>query len=70
MPLITLLGLGPGDPQLITGEARAILERCDVVYLRTSQHPAVAALPPERLRTFDHLYQDAVDFADVYRHIA
>ena len=42
---ITLLGLGPGDPQMLTQEAREWLQRLDTLYLRTKAHPAVETLP-------------------------
>ena len=42
---ITILGLGPGDPQLITRQAWEILKNCKEVYLKTRQHPAIAELP-------------------------
>ncbi len=42
---VTLLGLGPGDPGLLTRQAWEWLERLSEVTLRTAQHPAVAAFP-------------------------
>ncbi len=70
MPAITLLGLGPGDPHMLTHEAREVLERSRVLYLRTSRHPAVDNALLQRAHTFDHLYQSASDFDEVYRQIA
>lgn len=49
---ITLLGLGPGDPALLTGKARETIDGLGEIYLRTKQHPLAASLP-EKTRVFD-----------------
>ena len=49
---ITLLGLGPGDPALLTGKARETIDGLGEIYLRTKQHPVAASLP-EKTRVFD-----------------
>jgi tetrapyrrole methylase family protein/MazG family protein len=68
--MLTILGLGPGDPQLLTRQAWEILNTSNVVYLRTRKHPTVAGLPATlTLRDFDELYEHDSDFADVYAHI-
>ena len=68
---ITIIGLGPGDANLITREGWRILEESGLVYLRTAEHPAVADLPATtRRRTFDHIYEEAHDFSAVYAQIA
>jgi tetrapyrrole methylase family protein/MazG family protein len=68
--MLTILGLGPGDPQLLTRQAWEILNTSNVVYLRTRKHPTVAGLPAKLiLRDFDELYEHDSDFADVYAHI-
>jgi len=68
---ITIVGLGPGDAGLITRQAWHLLSAADTVYLRTGRHPAAAQLPPHlQLHTFDHIYRDAAQFADIYRRIA
>ena len=55
---ITLLGLGPGDPNTLTLEARDALERAREIFLRTRQHPTVAALPAHlQVHSFDYLYE-------------
>jgi tetrapyrrole methylase family protein/MazG family protein len=46
-PRLTLLGLGPGSPELLTRQALAWLERAGEVYVRSPNHPALAALPRE-----------------------
>jgi tetrapyrrole methylase family protein/MazG family protein len=68
---ITILGLGPGDAALLTRAAWELLERTEVLYLRTAIHPTVAALPPTiELRPFDTLYESAADFGAIYQQIA
>jgi tetrapyrrole methylase family protein/MazG family protein len=67
---LTVVGLGPGNPSLITREAWSALEAAGTVYLRTATHPAVAGLPPEvELVSFDEYYERYSDFSDVYRAI-
>jgi tetrapyrrole methylase family protein/MazG family protein len=67
---ITLLGLGPGDPKLLTIEARQVLESTHELYLRTRQHPTVVGLPPSLItHSFDELYDQLPTFGEVYAHI-
>lgn len=67
---ITLLGLGPGDPNLLTRQAWDWLEQISEIYLRTIQHPVVAGLPGHlTVHSFDHLYENGEKFEDVYTAI-
>src|ERR1700690_3819674 len=67
---ITLLGLGPGDPNQLTREAWDLLSSADEIYLRTRQHPTVAGLPLTiKIYSFDDLYEDGESFVDVYSAI-
>ena len=67
---ITLLGLGPGDPGVLTRTAWSWFENIKVLYLRTKQHPTVASLPKHlRLESFDALYEQAGNFETVYSTI-
>jgi tetrapyrrole methylase family protein/MazG family protein len=67
MPGITLLGLGPGNPNQLTREAWEVLSTADDVWLRTRQHPTVGALPPTlKLHSFDELYENGESFDQVY----
>jgi tetrapyrrole methylase family protein/MazG family protein len=67
---ITILGLGPGDPGLITRQAWELLQQSDEVHLRTHQHPAVAGLPKSvTIHTFDELYEKEASFEAVYEGI-
>ncbi len=68
---ICIVGLGPGQPSHLTREAWQVLQEAEEVYLRTRCHPTVAALPPHlRLHSFDDLYEQRGDFAEVYEAIA
>ena len=66
-PRIDVVGLGPAGPDLITAGTLAILADADQVFLRTGRHPAATAV--EGARTFDHHYESAASFDDVYRAI-
>jgi tetrapyrrole methylase family protein/MazG family protein len=69
-PSITLLGLGPGDPALLTRQAWELLNSIPEIHLRTRQHPAVAGFPPGlRVHSFDRLYEDGESFSEVYEQI-
>lgn len=70
MPGITLLGLGPGNPEQLTREAWDILSSAREIWLRTRQHPTVAAIPASViLHSFDDLYEDGESFDQVYDSI-
>ncbi|HET7009311.1 MAG TPA: SAM-dependent methyltransferase, partial [Anaerolineales bacterium] len=67
---ITIVGLGPGDPALVTREAWSILESAEEAYGRTRFHGVWRHLPAHpRLHTFDSVYEKSEDFEDVYRTI-
>lgn len=68
---ITIIGLGPGNPSLMTFEARELLEKAKEVYLRTKRHPAVDSLPHHlQLHSFDYLYETVETFEEIYERIA
>ncbi len=68
---ITLLGLGPGEPNQLTREALDVLSGAKEVWVRTRQHPTVASLPAGlELYSFDELYDDGQTFEEVYDAIA
>ncbi len=68
---IIIVGLGPGDPDLITREAWHVLATAGEVWLRTRRHPTVAGLPVGPVyHSFDALYEQHTTFADVYAAIA
>jgi len=67
---ITLLGLGPGDPGMLTREAWNWLEEIDVLYLRTKMHPTVSGLPEHlQIISFDDIYETEESFEAVYAAI-
>ena len=67
---ITLLGLGPGDPQLLTRQAWQALQNAGEVYLRTRQHPTVSGFPANlQIFSFDDAYERYDSFEQVYEHI-
>lgn len=50
MPTLTLLGLGPGDPNLLTRAAWDFLAQVVLLYTPTPTHPALAHLPAEHIQ--------------------
>lgn len=67
---ITIVGLGPGDPALLTRQAWDTLSDTDEVFLRTGQHPTVAGLPDGVvIHSFDSMYEQSSGFANVYAAI-
>ena len=69
-PGVTILGLGPGDPQLLTRQAWQILESLSEIYLRTRQHPVVSGFPSQLIvHSFDVLYESSESFETVYAQI-
>ncbi len=66
-PRIVVVGLGPGGHDHVTDETRRAIERIGHRYLRTTVHPS-ADLVPEAV-AFDHLYDTADTFDDVYVEI-
>ena len=70
IPGITILGLGPGDPSLLTRQAWHVLESITEIYLRTKQHPTVNSFPkPLTIYSYDYLYENAETFEAVYEQI-
>jgi tetrapyrrole methylase family protein/MazG family protein len=67
---LTIVGLGPGDPKMLTLEAQELLRSAPEIYVRTRKHPTVQALPAAAVRSFDHIYEERDDFAQVYAAIA
>lgn len=71
---ITVIGLGPGRWEDLTIEARDTLASASVVICRTMRHPTVEALCAQRpdleIVSFDHLYETATSFADLYPEMA
>ncbi|MCL6646949.1 MAG: nucleoside triphosphate pyrophosphohydrolase [Chloroflexi bacterium] len=68
--MITVVGLGPAGPELLTCQAAEVLANAPRVYLRTARHPAVAAIPASiPTESFDDLYERAETFEELYTTI-
>lgn len=69
--MITIVGLGPAGPELLTPQSAAVLEGASQVVVRTRHHPAVDALDPSgKWSDCDDLYAAAGEFGAVYDGIA
>ncbi len=64
---LTIVGLGPGSPELVTRGAWQVLEHAEEVYLRTADHPLAQILNDfTTVTSFDELYDACNDFQAVY----
>lgn len=68
MPRIVVVGLGPGDPALVTTGTLTAINSVATRFLRTSVHPS-AHLVPDAV-SFDHVYNSSASFDEVYSTIA
>lgn len=66
-PRIVVVGLGPGDPSLVTAGTLAAIDAVPTRFLRTERHPSASLVAGAA--TFDHRYESAADFDEVYRSI-
>lgn len=66
-PRVTVVGLGPAGPDLMTVATTAALATAAAAFLRTSRHPAAAGLGG--VASFDHHYETAATFDEVYARI-
>jgi tetrapyrrole methylase family protein/MazG family protein len=64
---VVVVGLGPGDPGLLTVATREAIEACGQRFVRTTRHPSAPAVEPAE--AFDALYESAATFDEVYRGI-
>lgn len=64
---VVVVGLGPGDVDLLTAGTLAAIERHPVRHLRTVRHPAASAVGDAV--SFDAVYESADTMAEVYRTI-
>ncbi|MDQ3514139.1 MAG: MazG family protein [Chloroflexota bacterium] len=68
---ITVVGLGPGNPDDRTVGVQRALDRAWRIVLRTAVHPGIADLVADpRVTTCDDLYEAGASFDDVYARIA
>ncbi len=65
---ITVVGLGPGRPGLITRESWELMEKAEQLLLRTEIHPSVEALRKAGIsfHSYDSLYEKAESFEKLY----
>jgi len=71
-PSITVVGLGPGNPDHVTTDTVATIERIGRRHLRTAVHPSAHLVTDvaDGATTHDDLYETAETFDDVYAQIA
>ncbi|MBI3244667.1 MAG: nucleoside triphosphate pyrophosphohydrolase [Chloroflexi bacterium] len=68
--MITILGLGPGNPNHLTREAWDALISATEIYARTARHPTLDGLPSTlTVHSFDDIYDATEKFEEVYRQI-
>lgn len=67
MPRVVVVGLGPGDADLMTAGTAAAVASIPHRFLRTARHPAAAAVPGAR--SFDEVYERADSLDEVYATI-
>lgn len=67
MPRVVVVGLGPAGPELVTPATAEAIDRIPRRFLRTSRHPGAVAVPDAT--TFDHHYESAETFDEVYARI-
>ncbi len=68
LPTVTVVGLGPGDPSLVTQQTKDAIAAASLRFLRTARHPSASLVPDAT--TFDEIYDAADRFSDVYETIA
>ena len=64
LPEVVVVGLGPGDPSLVTAGTLDAIEAVPQRWLRTARHPSAGLVPDAG--SFDHLYDQAADLEEVY----
>jgi tetrapyrrole methylase family protein / MazG family protein len=67
LPKVTVVGLGPGRPGMVTAESLLAIEDTPVRWLRTDHHPSAPTVPGAR--SFDYLYESAATLEEVYASI-
>jgi tetrapyrrole methylase family protein/MazG family protein len=65
---VTVVGLGPGGPGLVTAETMAAIGRIPQRFVRTTDHPTADLVPDAT--AFDDVYERADTFEAVYSEIA
>ena len=71
-PRVVVVGLGPAGPEFLSAGVLDLLASASHSFVRTERHPAVAAVREAvgpSLGTFDHCYEAADSFEQVYAAI-
>lgn len=68
MPTIVVVGLGPGNDELVTSDTRRAIESTSPRFVRTTQHPSAHLVSDAT--SFDDVYNSADSFDEVYSTIA
>lgn len=64
---ISILGLGPGDPGLITQQSWEVVRSATEVFVRTQRHPACEELASAtQVKSFDALYEEMDSYEAIY----
>jgi tetrapyrrole methylase family protein / MazG family protein len=64
---VVVVGLGPGDPRLVSVAAVEAIARIEVRFVRTRRHPSAGLVEPAT--SFDDLYEGAGSMEEVYAGI-
>lgn len=64
---VTIVGIGPAGPELITSQVRDAIAAIPHRFVRTERHPSAMAVPSAT--SFDSIYETAETFDDVYSTI-
>jgi tetrapyrrole methylase family protein/MazG family protein len=64
---VVVVGLGPGDPRLVSAAATEAIAACAVRFVRTSHHPSAGLVEPAT--SFDALYERGQSLDEVYAAI-
>jgi tetrapyrrole methylase family protein/MazG family protein len=67
MPRVVIVGLGPGDVELLTIGTREAINATTVQFVRTRRHPAAVVM--EAATSFDDVYETAASIDEVYPEI-
>lgn len=65
---VVVVGLGPGDPDLVTAGTLAAIEAAPLRYVRTTRHPSAHLVGDAT--SFDRTYETASSLEEVYQTIA
>ena len=66
---ITVVSLGPGDPELLTAQSMNAMKKAKRLIFRTAQHPVYAALTEAGVQStsLDDYYDRYEDFDEMHR---